>query len=167
MFRSLLPALAALGLLWAGAASAEDYKAGDLLISNPWSRATASGAKVGAGYFTLTNHGATPDRLVSVSSGFSEKAEMHETTTENGVSRMRPIPDGLEIKPGETIQFEPGGKHLMFLGLRQPLKQGESVKGALVFRNAGKVDLEFEVKAVGASPKAGEMSGGKRMDHAN
>ncbi|MFL1876661.1 copper chaperone PCu(A)C [Hansschlegelia beijingensis] len=167
MFRSLLPALAALGLLWAGAASAEDYKAGDLLISNPWSRATATGAKVGAGYFTLTNQGSTPDRLVSVSSDFSEKAEMHETTTENGVSRMRPISGGLEIKPGETIRFEPGGKHLMFLGLRQPLKQGESVKGAVVFQKAGKVDLDFAVKAVGASPKAGDTGGVKRMDHAN
>ncbi|MFJ5488746.1 copper chaperone PCu(A)C [Hansschlegelia beijingensis] len=167
MFKSLLSALAALGLLWAGAASAEDYKAGDLLISNPWSRATAAGAKVGAGYFTLTNQGSTPDRLVSVSSDFSEKAEMHETTTENGVSRMRPIPGGLEIKPGETIRFEPGGKHLMFLGLRQPLKQGESVKGAVVFQKAGKVDLDFAVKAVGASPKAGDTGGVKRMDHAN
>ena len=61
---------------------------------HPWSRATAPGSKVGAGYFTVANQGSTPDRLVSVSSAFSEKAEMHETTTENGVSRMRPIAGG-------------------------------------------------------------------------
>ena len=167
MLKMLVPALAALGLVWASAAGAHEYKAGDLLIGHPWSRATAPGSKVGAGYFTVANQGSTPDRLVSVSSAFSEKAEMHETSTENGVSRMRPIAGGLEIKPGEKIEFAPGGKHVMFVGLREPLTQGERVKGALVFEKAGKVDVEFAVEAVGATPKASDMGDMKHMNHAN
>ncbi|HEY0291477.1 MAG TPA: copper chaperone PCu(A)C [Hansschlegelia sp.] len=167
MSRFLFAAVAALGVLVAGAASAHEYKAGDLLIGHPWSRATVPGAKIGGGYFTVTNHGSTPDRLLSVSAPFADKAEMHETTLDDGVAKMRSIEGGLEIKPGETLEFAPGGRHVMFVGLKQPLRQGERVKGALTFEKAGAVDVEFAVEAAGATPKsAPDMSGMDHMDHA-
>lgn len=143
---------AALLVTTAGAAFADDYSAGDIKIEQPWSRATAPGAKIGGGYLKITNAGRSPDRLVAVSVPFAQKVEMHESLEEDGVARMREIEGGAEIKPGESVEFAPGGKHLMFMGLTAPLTKGQSVKGELTFEKAGKVEVEFEVEAPGARP---------------
>ena len=144
--------LAALAL--SGPATAETYSVGGLQIGHPWARATPKGATVGAGYLTITNKGAEPDRLIGGSAAPASRFEVHATVTENGVARMRQV-NGLEIKPGETVEFKPGGMHLMFVGLRQPLAQGQTVKGTLVFEKAGTVAIEFAVQAVGA-PAGGQ-----------
>ena len=73
---------------------------------------------------------------------------------EKGVAKMRQV-TGLEIKPGETVELKPGGMHVMFMGLKQPLKQGQKVKGTLVFEKAGTVAIEFTVQAAGA-PAGGQ-----------
>jgi copper(I)-binding protein len=73
---------------------------------------------------------------------------------EGDVMRMRAVPDGLEIKPGNPVKLEPNGYHLMFLGLQQPFKPGETVKATLTFQKAGSVEVEFKVEAVGFSPAA-------------
>jgi copper(I)-binding protein len=141
-------------LLVGGIAAAETYSAGGLQIVNPWARATPKGAKVGAGYLTITNKGTESDRLIGGSAVPASRFELHTTVTENGVGRMRRI-DGLEIKPGETVAFRPGGMHVMFVGLKQPLSQGQTVKGTLVFERAGTIAIEFAVQAVGAPAPAG------------
>jgi copper(I)-binding protein len=158
MTKLRLIAPVALALL-AGPALAHDYKAGGLMIQHPWSRATVPGAKVGGGYLAIMNHGGEADRLVSVSVPFAEKTEIHESSTEGGVAKMREIEGGVAIAPGEMVEFAPGGKHLMFVGLAKPLAKGEKVKGELVFEKAGKVEVEFAVEAAGAKPA---MEG---MDH--
>lgn len=150
-------ALLALTLL-ATAATAHEYKAGDLFIGHPWARATVTGAKIGGGFLTVKNNGAAADRLVAVSVPFADKVEIHESLEEDGVAKMRPVEGGVEIKPGETAELAPGGKHLMFIGLKQPLAKGEKVKGELSFEKAGKVEVEFAVEAAGAKPD-------KQMDH--
>jgi periplasmic copper chaperone A len=137
-------------------ASAQEFKAGSLVISQPWSRATAGGAKVGAGYMTITNTGTEPDRLIGGSLPQAGKFEVHEMRMENNVMKMRPISSGLEIKPGQTVKLAPGGYHVMFMKLKKPLKQGEVLKGELIFEKAGKVPIEYKVGAIaaGAPPQA-------------
>ncbi|HLH89376.1 MAG TPA: copper chaperone PCu(A)C [Xanthobacteraceae bacterium] len=146
----IAPTLLLTAALAASTAHAGDYKAGAIVISNPWARATPSGATAGAGYFTVTNTGTTPDRLVAVTSEAARNADIHEMTMANGMMQMRPLKGGLELKPGETVQLEPGGEHVMMTGLKQPLKQGDHIKGTLTFEKAGKVDIEYDVQAVGA-----------------
>ena len=73
---------------------------------------------------------------------------------DNGVMIMRPVEGGLEIKPGESVELKPGSYHVMFMGLKQPLEKGQSVKGTLEFEKAGKVDVEYTVEAIGATPAA-------------
>jgi copper(I)-binding protein len=124
--------------------------AADITASNAWSRATPAGAKVGVGYVTIRNDGDTADRLVSVSTAAAEKAEMHETKMENGVMQMRPLPDGIPIPAHATATLAPGSAHLMLIGLKQPLKQGDSFQARLVFEQAGEIDVTFQVEAVGA-----------------
>ena len=131
-------------------AQADDVTAGSVKISAPWTRATPKGAAVGAGYMTITNTGSAPDRLVGGASDVSGRFEIHEMSMDNGVMKMRPIAKGLEIKPGQTVEFKPGGNHVMFLGLKKPLVQGEHVKATLAFEKAGKVDVDFTVEGIGA-----------------
>lgn len=149
-----LLATAAALTLFAGAAHAHEYKLGDLEIDHPWSRATAPGAKVGGGFLKIVNRGASPDRLVSVSAPFAQKTEIHESLEEDGVAKMRELEAGVEVKPGEAVEFAPGGKHLMFMGLSGPLETGKKVKGELTFEKAGKVEVEFAIEPPGSRPAA-------------
>jgi len=152
---------AALALVGA-AAGAHEYKAGAIEIGHPWARATPRGATVAAGYLKLTNTGSMPDRLVSATAAVSDRVEIHEMATANGVMQMRPVKDGVEIKPGQTVELKPGSLHLMMLNLKQQLQQGQRVKGTLVFEKAGAVDVEYAVEGIGGAPAAG---GGMHMQH--
>lgn len=145
-------------------ALAHGFKVGDLDIGHPWSRATPNGASIGGGYLSVTNNGKTPDRLIGVSMPTADHGEIHEMKMDNGVMQMRPLEKGIEIKPGETVKFEPGGYHLMFMGLKAPFKEGEMVKGQLKFEKAGTVDVEFKIEGIGFKPKDGGM-GGMKMEH--
>jgi copper(I)-binding protein len=153
----LLAAILAIG---ANAALAHDYKAGPLEIKHPWARATPKGAAVAGGYMTIVNTGATADRLVSFSSPAAGRFEMHEMRMNDGVMQMRPLPNGIEIKPGATVELKPGSYHLMFMQLKEPFEQGQRVKGTLVFEKAGTIEVEYAVEAIGASPATDHGHGG-------
>ena len=150
--RLLLAALvAAYFALPQNPALAQDVKAGAIEVAQPWARATPSGAKVAAGYLTLKNKGDNPDRLVRATAEIADSAEIHEMRITGGVMQMRPLPDGVEVPAGGEVALKPGGTHLMFLGLKRPLKEGESFAGTLTFERAGSVDATFKVERAGAS----------------
>jgi copper(I)-binding protein len=151
--------LGALLLLVSTAARAQDVRSGTLEISGPWSRATPKGAKIGSGYVAIRNVGSTADRLVGGSIEPAKRVEVHTMTMDNGVMRMREVKNGLEIKPGETVELKPSSYHLMFIDLGQPLEQGQKVKGELRFEKAGSVPVEFEVRGVGGQTGRAGHSG--------
>ena len=136
-------------------AHAQEVKAGDLVITQAWSRATPGGAKIAGGYLTIENKGAAPDRLISGSGDFAGKVEIHEMAMNNGVMTMRPLDKGLVIEPGKTVKLAPGGYHLMLMDLKKPLKQGDKVPLTLEFEKAGKVALSLDVQGVGAQGAGG------------
>ena len=145
--------LAALLAFFGAIATAHEYKLGALEIKHPWSRATPKGAAVAGGYLTIINNGTTVDRLVGGTVALAGKFEIHEMKLVNGVMQMRPLPSGIEIKPGATVEFKPGSYHLMFVDLKASFEQGQRVKGTLVFEKAGSIEVEYAVEAIGASPK--------------
>lgn len=114
-----------------------------------WARATPGGAKTAAIYMTLVNKGAADDRLVSVSTPVAGMAEVHTTTTENGVMRMRPA-GPLDLKPGASLVLKPGGYHVMLMDLKGPLIAGQSIPLSLTFEKAGKLDVSAVVQKPGA-----------------
>jgi periplasmic copper chaperone A len=158
-----------LACLAAVPARAEDVKAGDLVITQAWSRASPGGAKMGAGYLTIENKGSAADRLVSVSGDVAGKIEVHEMTTTDGVMKMRALDKPLAIEPGKTVKLAPGGYHLMMMDLKSPLKKGDKVPVTLEFEKAGKVEVTLDVQGVGAQAPGSASSGGhdemKKMDH--
>ena len=156
--------LAAALVLLAGSALAETYKAGAIQIEQPWARATPKGATIGAGYMKITNTGTAPDRLIGGSVPFAQRVEVHSMTMEQGVMKMREVKDGLEIKPGETVELKPGGYHVMFVGLKEPLKQGEDLTVTLKFAKAGTVEVKYPVEPVGAGGPAAGQGMDMKMD---
>ena len=155
---------AVLAGLFAAPTCAEDVKAGDLIITQAWSRATPSGAKVAGGYLTVENKGAAADRLLGGSGDVAGRVEIHEMAMDSGVMKMRPLDNGLDIAPGKTVKLAPGGYHLMLLDLKSQLKQGDKVPVTLQFEKAGKVQLTLDVQGVGAqAPAGGDHSGGHMM----
>lgn len=127
------------------------FKLGDLTVTSPWTRATPGGAKIAGGYLKITNNGSSADRFIGAKTSAADHVEIHEMSMNDGVMRMRPLPNGLEIKPGETVELKSGGYHLMFMDLRQPLKQGETFKATLQFEKAGALEVNFSVNALGAN----------------
>jgi copper(I)-binding protein len=164
LFRTL--AIASLtASLFAVPARAEDVKAGDLVITQAWSRATPSGAKIAGGYLTIENKGTAPDRLIGGAGDSPGRVEVHEMAMNNGVMTMRPLDKGLTIDPGKTVKLAPGGYHLMIMDLKRPFKQGDKVPVTLEFEKAGKVTLSLDVQGVGAPAPAGADSAGGHMMH--
>lgn len=125
-------------------------------IEAPWARPTPGRAKNGAAFMTLVNTGETADSLVSATSDAADRTEVHAHIMDGGVMRMRKV-DGVEVVPGSPTVLKPGGLHLMFLGLKKPLKIGETVAVTLTFAKAGKVEVRIPVAnaAAGGAPEKG------------
>ena len=165
MLRKSIAAVFAVALM-SLPALAHDYTLGALKIHDPWARATPKGAEIGGGYLTITNTGTTPDRLVGGTtdvSGF----EIHEMSMDNGIMKMRAMPNGLEIKPGETVTLKPSGYHIMFTGLKAPLTKGEHLDATLKFEKAGEVKVFFLVGSIGqmSGDDHGKPGAGGGMSH--
>jgi copper(I)-binding protein len=157
---TLFARLFALLILSLSPAFAHDYRIGDLKIDHPWARATPPGAKVAGGYMTITNTGSQPDRLVGGTVLAARIFEVHEMRMEGTTMRMRALEKGLEIRPGASVELKPGGLHVMFMDLQSPLKEGDLVRGTLVFERAGTIEVEYKIESRGA--RGGHEHGGHR-----
>ncbi len=162
---------AALGLAGAllaaaGAGVAHEYRLGDLTIDHPHALATPPGARAGAGYLSVTNAGASADRLVAVRADFPA-VQLHVTEVDAaGVARMTET-EGIEVPPGATATLAPRGAHVMFMGLTAPLAPGDAIPATLVFEKAGEIAVEFAVEARGPADgdHAGEGGADAGQDH--
>ena len=130
------------------AAHAHEFKAGAITIGHPYARATAAGQPTGGGFMKLTNAGGN-DKLLSVSAEVSKSVELHEMKMEGDVMKMRQV-EGIELLAGTTVELKPGGYHMMFIGLKAPLKAGDKFPVKLKFEKAGLVTVDVNVEAPGA-----------------
>ncbi|NCO20737.1 MAG: copper chaperone PCu(A)C [Rhodobacterales bacterium] len=138
---------------------AHEYTVGDLEISHPHAFETPPMAMTGGGFMSITNSGAAADRLIAVRADFP-RVELHQSVLTDGVGKMLSF-EGIDIAPGETVLLQPGGYHVMFIGLAgRQFKEGEKIAATLVFEQAGDLAVEFSVekRPVG-------MGMGMKMDH--
>jgi|SRR5471032_195801 copper(I)-binding protein len=149
--KRILPVLLVAASLAATPSFARDYRIGSIEIVEPWSRATPSTAPSAGGFLTLTNKGDAPDRLVAIESPAAKQAEFHEMKMDGTVMRMRELENGIVVAPGQTVELKPGGYHVMFIGLKAPFVKDQKVAATLVFEKAGRIDVEFQVDALGAA----------------
>ncbi len=140
-FRSMIVAAA----LLMGAASANGYQLGELTIGHPSAAPTAPGQPNGAAYLTIETAGAEPDRLIGLETPAAAAAEIHTMSDEGGVMSMRKL-DGVEIAPGAPVHFQPGGLHIMLIGLKAPLVEGSPILLTLTFEKAGSITVELAIE---------------------
>jgi copper(I)-binding protein len=144
-----------LALAWAIPALAADQRTGSLTITQPWSRATAPGAAIGAAYFEIVNAGAV-DTLLRIKSPIARQVEMHTSYTEGGIMRMRPV-TSIGVPARGRVRFEPSGLHVMLIDLVRPLRKGDRFRLTLVFQHAGPVHVEAIVQDLGTlTPPGGK-----------
>lgn len=147
-----------------GATQAHDYKKGDLHIDHPWARPTPPSAKNGALYMEVRNGGAQSDTLTAVKTTLAAAVELHATLNEDGVMKMRRIEHGVEVPAGGSVKFEPGGFHVMLIGLAEPLQEGARHPVTLVFQKAGEISVDIKVEK-GPASGAHHTSGGETHRH--
>jgi copper(I)-binding protein len=114
-------------------------------VSDAWIREAPPGVRMMAGYLKLENTGESPLSLQGAATPLFKSAEIHMTRIEDGVARMRHIPN-LALAVGEQVSLEPGGMHLMLMGPNRALKAGDCVEIELDFGNAGSISVQFPVR---------------------
>ncbi|MBM4231919.1 MAG: copper chaperone PCu(A)C [Gammaproteobacteria bacterium] len=134
--------------VYVGIASA----APNIHIENARTRSTAPGQTVSGGYMTLINNGPTADRLLSVSASWASMIEIHHTSMDGDVMRMREVQGGVPIPANSRVELKPRGMHLMLMQLAAPLEAGHSMPLLLQFEKAGAVKVSLRVEAAGQMP---------------
>ena len=131
---------------------ASEVTSGVMRIEHPWARASIGPSRSGVVYFTLVNNGQTPDRLIAVSTPVAAHAGMHTHKMQDNVMRMRSV-NLVEVLPGETTTFKPGGLHVMLMGMIEPLREGTHFPLILEFEITGKIEITVQVvKATATVP---------------
>lgn len=142
-----LPLLVMLAVL-TGTASAQQYRIGDLVVENPRSREMPPVAETGAVWLLVENQGGVADRIVSADSPIAAETELHAHDIEDGVVKMRRLPS-VEVPAGSETVFGPGGRHVMLIGLNEPLVAGETFPMTIRFERAGAIEVPVRVSASG------------------
>ena len=145
----------ALGLLDVGNAVAESNQ---IVVEKAWVRATPKMAVTGGGYITVTNRGPGEDHLLNVTTPVAEKIQFHAMAIDNGVAKMTQF-SAIELHPGVPVVFKPGGIHMMLLGLKHQLKEGETVPLTLAFEKADAIEVDARVLGIGATGDLGNQAG--------
>jgi periplasmic copper chaperone A len=117
-------------------------------IDKPWMRAPPPGTKLAAGYMTIRNKSASPERLVGATSPAAARVEMHVHIKDGEILRMREV-KAYDVPAKGALELKPGGAHLMFVDAK-PLKEGDKVPVNLKFEKAGEVKTEFQVGRIAA-----------------
>jgi copper(I)-binding protein len=138
---------AAIAAAFAPATFAHSYELGALKIGHPWARATV--AANGGAYLSVENTGATADKLVRVSTDIAATAELHTHIKDGEIMRMRAI-QAIDLPPGQKVVLAPGGFHIMLLGLKKKLVEGERFALTLEFEKAGKIVVDIAIDKPGA-----------------
>ena len=132
--------------------------AGTVMVMDPWARATPGRAANGAAYFTVVNRGAAPDRLVGADSPAADRVELHTHIHDGGVMRMRKV-EAVDLGPGGSVTFRPGGYHVMLMGLKRSLRQGETFPLNLRLEKSAAVTVTVKVMGIGAMGPEGGAHG--------
>ncbi|WP_146344133.1 copper chaperone PCu(A)C [Phaeobacter marinintestinus] len=142
----------------AAAALAMPAFAGDIMVHDPYARASTKMSTSGAAFMVLMNHSAEDDRLVSASSDVAQRVELHTHMEDaNGVMKMMEVEEGFPVPAGGEHALARGGDHVMFLGLNQPFNQGDLISVTLTFEKAGDVVVEIPVDLERKPMHGGQM----------
>lgn len=164
MREGLFKALTALAIGLGGIAWAASADAGETIqLARAWARATPAAAPAGAAFLTVENPGAEADAIVGAAAPVAGVAELHTHAMEGGVMKMRKV-ERIEVPAHGSVDLKPGGLHVMLIGLKAPLAEGQSFPLVLTFAKAGAVETTVTVEGIGArGPQGGMGAAGHAM----
>lgn len=142
--KKLLAALMIAGLAQTAAASG-------IHIHDAWARPTVKGMNMGGAFMAVHNDNAKADTLIGGSSPLADRVEIHTHINDNGVMRMREVKDGVLLPQKTETVLKPGSYHIMFMGLKRQLKEGDKFPLTLKFKNAKEQTVEVQVKNMPAA----------------
>jgi copper(I)-binding protein len=148
VFRYSLPIVSLLVFAYWTPSVARAQNSAQIIIRQPWARATPPGTTVGAAYLDVTNTGAA-DTIVAVESPVAAEVEVHVDYMEGGLMRMRPVPR-VPVPAHGHVHLGSGGLYVMLVNLKQPLQEGDHFPLTLVFQNAGRIKVDVPVRGIGA-----------------
>jgi hypothetical protein len=151
--------------LMAAADTAPSSHASGVMVEHGWSRPTPPGAAIGVGYMVIHNHADAAVRLTGATSEVATQVSIHETVTGNGMMRMKPLPDGLSIDSGRSVEFKPLSYHLMLEGLKQPLKVGQKIPVTLNFDRIPAQNAVLDVRSLDAAGEENVGTDHSTMNH--
>jgi periplasmic copper chaperone A len=154
--RTKLAALGAVMVFFATLTGGAFAQGTGVQVTDAWARATPGGAQTAAAYVTITS--AAGDRLTGASTPAAKDAQLHTTTMDGNVMKMRQV-DGIDLPAGQTVALKPGGYHIMLMGLAQPLKEGQTFPLTLTFDKAGTREVTVAVQKVGSMGPGTAMPG--------
>jgi copper(I)-binding protein len=160
--RILLTLLTLLTLVFSIASNAASEHT--LHVGHVWARATPPGASVGAAYFVLHNAGHEHDRLLAIESTVARTAQMHTSELTGEMMKMKRL-DGVDVDSGKSVEFAPGGHHVMLVGLHGPLTEGDSFTMTLSFDKAGPVTVDVKILGAGAMTSQHSHTSDEHAEH--
>lgn len=140
-------------------------KATPPVIRDAWIGEAPPVAKNNAAYVVLEN-GSQRDALLGVETPAAAKAELHQMSMASGIMRMQRLPL-INLAPGQKFSFAAGGRHIMLIGMKQPLKAGDKVPLTLIFRNAGRITVQAEVRPLSVDGESSAAGIQKDTEHAH
>jgi copper(I)-binding protein len=138
---------------WAGSV------ADQVEVEDPYVRGVPPGQPNSASFLRLTNHGSVDSALVGARSPVAKVVELHTHTMEGGMMRMRPV-EKIDLPAGKQVALQPGGLHVMLIGLKQKLVPGERIPLTLLFADGSEKALEAPVRKLQM-----RMMQNKKMSH--
>jgi len=128
--------------------------ANDLTVSEQYLRATPPHAKNSAAFLTITNHTNNTIKLIAATSDIAKRVELHSHIKQDGMMKMRQV-EAVQITANSSTSLQPGGYHIMFLGLNNNLFEGQSVKVTLYFDNGNELNIDAPVKKINSNNNQG------------
>lgn len=126
-------------------AQAHDFTAGSIYIDHPMILEGPPAARTLGGYVTIQNNGGGADRLIAIESAAAEKVELHQSVVSDGIARMAPMENGLEVPAGTIVWLGDNGTHAMFVDPDRRYLAGDEIPATLIFETAGRIDITFKV----------------------
>ena len=139
-------------------------QADNVMVENPFAREVPPGAPASASFMKLTNTSGTDINIIQADSAVSKVVELHTHTNDNGVMRMRKIPQ-ITVPANGSTELKPGGLHIMLIGPHEPLKMGQTVNVTLKFEDGSSKEVAMPVKSLKGMKMNHKMDHG--MDHSN
>ncbi len=146
-FSALMMSASILPVSLSSAVAAEAVKNKGIVVAAAYAKASIGTLKNSAAFMSVLNHGTSADKVIGVKSDIAKRVELHTHIKEGDIMKMRKVA-GFDVPASGFVDLEPGGHHIMLIGLHKALKAGDKFSLTLTFEKAGEKTVELVTKGL-------------------